>query len=205
MLLLVDTTYFLVGYLVESKVLQNEVRSVDTTFLGWFSALACYPPLNGISEQFLGWYTGDFSDFGSITLNLLVGGGALFLMSIYVFASVSLGWKCSNLTNRGIVSHGAYAIVRHPAYASKNLVWWLMGFPFVVTALIGNGSMSLTDQLMNGSIGDIFVRFAPLLSLLGWSSVYYIRALTEERHLMKDPEYHKYMQMVKYRFIPGII
>lgn len=204
-LLLVDTTYFLVGYLVESKALHNEVRSVDTTFLGWFSALVCYPPLNGISEQFLGWYTGDFSDFGTVTLNLFMGGGGLLLMGFYVFASISLGWKCSNLTNRGIVSHGAYALVRHPAYASKNLVWWIMGLPFVVGALFAGGPVSFSDQLASGLIGDIFVRFAPLLSLLGWSSVYYIRALTEERHLMQDPEYQKYTQVVKYRFIPGLL
>jgi len=34
--------------------------------------------------------------------------------------------------------------------------------------------------------------------------IYTVRALTEERHLMKDPEYRAYCKKVKYRFIPGV-
>ena len=38
----------------------------------------------------------------------------LISLGIYSWASVALGFKASNLTNRGIVSHGPYAYVRHP-------------------------------------------------------------------------------------------
>ena len=39
----------------------------------------------------------------------------------YALASIALNFKSSNLTNRGIVARGPYAIVRHPAYITKNL------------------------------------------------------------------------------------
>jgi len=40
--------------------------------------------------------------------------------------------------------------------------------------------------------------------MLAWSAVYFVRAWTEERHLLADPEYQAYVQKVRYRFIPGI-
>jgi protein-S-isoprenylcysteine O-methyltransferase Ste14 len=43
------------------------------------------------------------------------------------------------------------------------------------------------------------------LGLVFMTGFYYIRAITEERHLMADPYYQAYCQQVKYRFIPGVI
>ncbi|MDQ5902339.1 MAG: hypothetical protein QG606_555 [Patescibacteria group bacterium] len=198
MLLCIDTEYFLVGYLTESRVLSNEVRSVDTSTLGWLSALACYPPLNEITRTFIGWHSSDFSNFGNLSLNLFFGGLSLICMSVYVWATLSLGWKASNLTNRGIVSRGAYSFVRHPAYISKNLAWWIMGIPFILNAF-SQGIFSNELKFANNLIS-----LAPILSIMAWSSIYYIRAITEERHLALDPEYRVYMQKVRYRFLPGI-
>jgi protein-S-isoprenylcysteine O-methyltransferase Ste14 len=42
------------------------------------------------------------------------------------------------------------------------------------------------------------------MSLLTWSFIYYLRAITEEKHLSLDPNYIKYKQEVKYKFIPKI-
>ena len=85
-LLCIDTAYFLVGYLTESRAFNNEARSVDTSILGWLSALACYPPLNEITSAFIGWHSSDFSNFGNISLNLFFGGLSLICMSVYVWA-----------------------------------------------------------------------------------------------------------------------
>ena len=52
------------------------------------------------------------------------------------------------------------------------------------------------------SFGALLVNFVGLLSLSG---LYYLRALTEERHLSKDPEYQDYMKRVPFRFIPGVV
>ena len=43
-----------------------------------------------------------------------------------------------------------------------------------------------------------------LLYLAGWNMIYFLRAMTEERHLRADPDYRAYCEHVPYRFIPGI-
>lgn len=44
-----------------------------------------------------------------------------------------------------------------------------------------------------------------LMSVFGWSVIYYLRAVTEEDHLRKvDGEYDAYCEKVRYRFIPRI-
>jgi protein-S-isoprenylcysteine O-methyltransferase Ste14 len=37
-----------------------------------------------------------------------------------------------------------------------------------------------------------------------WSFIYFLRAVTEERHLSSDPDYLAYCKRVPYRFIPGV-
>ena len=180
-ILALDTLIFSFGYVFESSSFKNVVKSVEPTALGWLIAIACYPPANSLTGNILGWYTSDFSDFGNININVIMGVVSLLLFSIYLWASIALWTKASNLTNRGIVAKGPYKYVRHPAYASKNLSWWVMGIPFIIAS------------------GPIAV-----FGLTAWSTIYFIRALTEERHLSQDPDYVEYMKKVKYMFIPGI-
>lgn len=181
LMLILDTLIFSFGYIFESLRLKNVVKSVEPTALGWMAALICYPPLNDLTGKILGWYSSDFSDFGNININIIITLLSLSLFFVYVWASVALGFKASNLTNRGIVSSGPYKYVRHPAYISKNLSWWLMGIPFIK---------------ING--------FIAVFSLSAWTFIYFIRALTEERHLAQDPDYVDYTKKVKYMFIPGL-
>lgn len=180
-ILVLDTLIFAFGYLFESSKLKNVVKSVEPTVLGWIVAIACYPPINSLTGDVLGWYTSDFGDFGNANVNIAMAVLSLLLFAIYLWASVALGFKASNLTNRGIVSKGPYKYVRHPAYASKNLSWWIMGIPFI------------------NRYGLLAV-----VSLAAWTLVYFLRALTEERHLMQDTDYVDYSKKVKYMFIPGI-
>jgi protein-S-isoprenylcysteine O-methyltransferase Ste14 len=46
--------------------------------------------------------------------------------------------------------------------------------------------------------------FCTLCGFVAWATIYFLRAITEERFLGKDPEYVAYCQRVKYRFIPGV-
>src|SRR5690606_33230096 len=87
------------------------------------------------------------------------------------------GLRFSNLSWRGLVNTGPYRYTKHPAYLSKNIYWWLHTVPFV-------GVASNMDLLRN------------LLGLSFVSMVYYIRAKTEEHHLMAFPEYHDYSQYI---------
>src|SRR3546814_6546951 len=104
----------------------------------------------------------------------IIGGVLVVLTAIYAWATVAFGLRFSNLTHRGILTHGPYRWTKHPAYVSKNLFWWLSTLPF----LVSNGSF--TDMVRNSAI------------MATVSGVYYWRARTEERHLMTDPVYREY-------------
>jgi hypothetical protein len=176
---LVDTLYFTFGYLVDSKALGTQVRSVEPTLLGWGTALICYPPFNGLMGRLgVGWYSDDGNHFGQVEVDLAVRAILVVLFAIYLGATLALGTRCSNLTNRGVVARGPYAVVRHPAYASKVLGWWLLMLP-------------------------VF-SFTAVASVLLWTTIYYLRAITEEQHLSLEPEYEAYRVAVKHRFIPGL-
>ncbi len=196
-----DVFFFTLWYLIEAPILKNTIKSVEPTLLWWAVALASYPPFNwyvtnGISFQWntiipwINWYSQDFPKFDDPTLHITMNCLILLLMWMYSYASISLGWKASNLTNRWIITHWPYRFVRHPAYICKNTAWWIGGLPFIINAVRGEDWNAL---------------FYIILGLSGWSFIYFMRAWTEERHLSKDEEYRKYKKKVKYRFIPWVL
>lgn len=126
---LIDTAIFSFGYSVESKFLKSNVRSVEPTLVGWIVAIICYPPFNNIVSWYLPWGANEHVYFGSLNATFYMRILFLAFFMIYLWATLALGPKSSNLTNRGIVSKGPYRFVRHPAYISKNLVWWLSAIP----------------------------------------------------------------------------
>lgn len=195
----IDISIFSVGYLSELSILKNKIRTVETTPAGIFFCLLCYPPFVEISNSFLGWNQTNaaiaFGNDNSIltwTIRLI----AIFFITIYVAASVALGTKGSNLTNRGTVSCFPYNIIRHPAYVCKNLFWIITTIPIFMVDFSAD-SFSITQYITK----LILTTCATLM----WALIYYFRAITEERHLIKDPQYQEYVKRVKYRFIPGII
>jgi protein-S-isoprenylcysteine O-methyltransferase Ste14 len=190
LILFVDTLLFTLGYIIELPALGNRIRTVDPTFFGWFICLACYPPFNDFTGRFLEWQSSDFPHFANDFVHLTVNVALLIALAIFSWASIALGFKASNLTNRGIVTHGPYAFVRHPAYAAKNLAWWLGALPTL--------GMMLADGSWRGMAYS-------LLALFGWTTIYALRAITEERHLLlSDNGYAQYAQKVQWRFVPGI-
>jgi protein-S-isoprenylcysteine O-methyltransferase Ste14 len=190
LILFLDVFFYTIGYLVELPALRNEIRSVDPTWLGWAVALACYPPINGLTGQVLGWHSTEFPQFGHPLVHLAANLFLLLLMAVYSWASVALNLRASNLTHRGIISNGPYRLIRHPAYVCKNLAWWIGLLPALSAALHTSVAASATV----------------LGSMAGWSFIYCLRALTEERHLRSvDAAYDHYCAQVRYRFIPGVI
>ena len=176
---LVDTAYFTFGYLVDSAALGTQVRSVEPTLLGWGTALVCYPPFNGLMSRLgVGWYSADDHHFAQPEVDLAVRAVIVALFAIYLGATLALGTRCSNLTHRGVVARGPYAVIRHPAYATKVLGWWLFMLPVLSPA----------------AVASVFL----------WSIIYYLRALTEEQHLSREPGYDAYRVAVKHRFVPGL-
>lgn len=195
----IDLAIFSFGYLTELGILKNKVRTVETTPAGLFFCLACYPPFFSATNSFLGWNhntnAAAFSDPNSLitwTFRII----AIFFLIMYVGASMALGSKASNLTNRGTVSSFPYNIVRHPAYISKILFWMFTTIPLFIVHFNGHG-FSLKKYLI-----DVILLIITFVCL---TFIYYFRALTEERHLIKDPDYQEYAKKVKYRFIPFVI
>lgn len=180
-LFVVDTGIALIGYGLELKWLGNKTKSVEPTMFGWAVALMCYPPFNEISGRYFPlqdrqeWFI-PLTDEQRIFVRIII----ILLYMVFVWGTVALGVKFSNLSNKGIIARGPYKYIRHPAYASKNIAWWFEHL-----------------QYMKGGYN--------VLPLLCWNVIYALRAITEERHLMKDPEYREYCKKVKYRFIPGLI
>jgi len=173
-----DTLIFAFGYTFEFKSLKNVVKSVEPTLFGWFVALICYPPFNSWTGNYIPWGANDHVTFWNPTITIILRILLIFFLVIYLWASIALGPKASNLTNRGIVTRFPYSIIRHPAYISKNTIWWLTMLPIISW------------------------QFA--LGMLFWTVIYFFRAITEERHLLKDHDYVKYCKKVKWRFIPYI-
>ena len=179
---MVDVTFATVGYVLTMKPLDAHIRSANPYAAGWTAALICYPPfilMNPDGPLF--YQMGTFGENSWIhwlegypLLLALWGAGLAALTAIYAWATVAFGLRFSNLTHRGILTHGPYAWTKHPAYVTKNLFWWLGTLPFIVTT--GNP----VDMIRN----------SVLLAIV--SGVYYWRARTEERHLMADPAYRDY-------------
>jgi protein-S-isoprenylcysteine O-methyltransferase Ste14 len=93
----------------------------------------------------------------------------------YAWATLAFGLRFSNLTYRGVITHGPYRLTRHPAYVAKNLFWWCSTLPFLSAG---------------GSLVDV-VRNTVIMALV--SAVYYWRARTEEAHLLaEDATYRAY-------------
>ena len=179
LMFVIDVAFATVGYLVTMRPLDAHIRSATPYAAGWAAALICYPPFvlmdNGGpfvyrqgTADWMYWLQGH-------PVALAVMGGALALLTaIYAWATIAFGLRFSNLTDRGILTHGPYAFTKHPAYLSKNLFWWLCYLPFLVTT--GNPVDAIRNTILLGCV----------------SAIYYWRAKTEEWHLGADPAYRAY-------------
>jgi protein-S-isoprenylcysteine O-methyltransferase Ste14 len=179
---MVDVTFATVGYVLTMKVLDGHIRSANPFAASWMAALLCYPPFTmmnngGPLDYRLGTAGEDGWAYWLDGWPLLLSLDAFLLVlltGIYALATVAFGFRFSNLTHRGILTHGPYAWTKHPAYLSKNLFWWLAFLPFFATT----GDM--TDMVRNTFV------------LACVSGVYFWRAKTEEKHLSADPAYRDY-------------
>lgn len=184
---MIDVTFATAGYVLTMKPLDAHIRSGNPYAAGWISALICYPPFilmnpGGPLDYHPG--TAGASAWvhwldGHPFLLTFLGAFLVFLTAVYAWATVAFGIRFSNLTHRGILTHGPYAWTKHPAYVSKNLFWWLAVMPFCAT------TGSLSDMLRNSFILAII------------AGIYYWRARTEEKHLSADPAYRAYAEWME--------
>lgn len=188
LMFVVDEQIGTVGYVLTLRPLDAQIRSANPHLDGWVAALVCYPPfqLMNPADRPLFYLTGTRGDDNWIGVfaatPLLAWAWAALLVGLtaaYAWATLAFGLRFSNLTYRGVITNGPYALTRHPAYLAKNLFWWCAALPFVVS------TGSLADALRN-------------CFFLGCvSAIYYCRARTEEQHLLAEDaryrEYHGWM------------
>jgi protein-S-isoprenylcysteine O-methyltransferase Ste14 len=174
---MIDVTIGSVGYILTIRPLDAHIRSASPSLAGWTAALLCYPPFHFMdSGSILDYSTNGikWSTWlaGYPTLVLAIGAVLVLLTAVYAWSTVAFGIRFSNLTYRGVVTHGPYAWSKHPAYLAKNAYWWLAALPFIAT--------TGTDALRNTAL------------LMIVSGIYYWRAKTEEQHMSCDPKYVAY-------------
>ncbi|MGY3611445.1 hypothetical protein ACWGRJ_47265, partial [Bradyrhizobium sp. Lot11] len=126
---LFDTVLATGGYIATFKLFGWQIRATETTVLGWLVCLICYEPFfPAVSHGFVPYGEGPGWE------SVIQEGSAIFLLwsvatllctVIYLWATVAFGPRFSNLTHRGIITTGPYRFLKHPAYVSKNIAWWL--------------------------------------------------------------------------------
>ena len=182
----IDLLFVTAGYLLTLKIFDSHIRTTEPTIFGWLVALLCYQPFWGlISNSYINYDDSYF--WGNLLANyhalyVLWGIVILLLITIYVLSTIVFGVRFSNLTNRGIITNGPYRFMKHPAYISKNISWWLISIPFISYEGF-----------------DVAIKHSLLLLLL--NVIYYLRAKTEERHLSLDPVYVQYATAMNERGI----
>ena len=180
-LFFIDVALVSMTYLFSLRLTDTHIRSTEPTLLGWAVALACYDPFWSLfGARYLRYESVPWGTWLAPFPWLYASWGTLILLllAVYVWATVSFGGRFSNLTHRGIITNGPYRYTRHPAYLAKNLSWWLLAMPFMVS----------------DGVGAALSRCALLLCL---NALYYLRAKTEERHLALDPVYVAYAAWIE--------
>jgi hypothetical protein len=184
MMFLIDVQYATLGYMLTFKPLDAHIRTAQPMLAGWVAALICYPPfiqMNNGGPLDYHVNTREWHHWMEAYPSLLwIWGGILVaLTAYYAWATMVFGIRFSNLTHRGILTHGPFKWTKHPAYLSKNIFWWLSTMPFFV---------------VGGNTNDA-IRNCLILSCV--SGVYYWRAKTEEAHLSGDPIYRDYAKWME--------
>jgi protein-S-isoprenylcysteine O-methyltransferase Ste14 len=183
----ITTVVLLVSYFTDFEFTKNKIKSTDTTPLGILSCILCYYPLTILTNKFL-FITEE--TLMPVNNQVLLAFLNLFVIIAHfgiLIAVLRLGTKSGNLTNRGIETKFPYNVVRHPEYSMQIFYIVLTTIPLLI----------LTDS-------GIFEKVLMICATLGWIYLYYLRAITEERHLISDKKYQQYVEQVKYRFIPKL-
>lgn len=176
----VDVVFAIIGYALSLRLTGAHVRWPERTFRGWAVCLMCYMPFwQVIGRDFLAY---DDSIVWGLLLEqhplayALWGSTILALLAVYGGSTVCFGMRFSNLTYRGTIWQGPYALVRHPAYICKNASMWMVQLPFLAAA---------PGEAM-----------ANTLALAGIGLLYFLRARHEETCCSEARDYRLYVRFM---------
>lgn len=191
LLYFIDVVFASAGYIFALKLFDTQIRTSQPKLLGWIAALICYPPFwPGVSNTIFA-YNPDGREWGQFFGHTPVLSHAwafvmIVLVGIYAASTIQFGIRFSNLTNRGIITNGTYRWMKHPAYVSKNISWWMLSVPFLYH----------TGYLQS-------IRACALLLALNF--IYVLRAKTEESHLSEEPAYREYLTFMAERSLYAVV
>lgn len=181
----VDATNASIGYFWESSLTGTRFRETDPNPFHWFIVLICYIPFRHFAATFIPFPSGDEGSpllFAHPGFEHAVDICTIVALAGMVYVTTSLGFSYSNLSYKKIQTKGLYRFVRHPGTVCKLAFFFFAIFRF-----------------------ESSYNFATV-SLYGiWVMIYITRAVCEERFLKRFQEYRSYMDVVRYRFIPGLI
>lgn len=178
----IDVMFALLGYLVNFRFLDTHIRSTERTFLGWAVCLICYYPFWPFFEKVMLSALYDNGSWDRWFVNYPVLGAIWGMLAVLAMCCESsgpltFGIRFSNLTYRGVITNGLYRFTKHPQYLSKLANRFLVFMPFV-------------------SMGGILGVTEAMLAYCILCVIYYLRARTEENHLVQYPEYVQYAEWI---------
>ncbi|WBL33778.1 isoprenylcysteine carboxylmethyltransferase family protein [Sinirhodobacter sp. HNIBRBA609] len=182
-MLFLDLTIAAAGYMFTLRALGTNIRSTEPTLYGWVVTVMCYAPFwtvvyGGYLDYNQDWSWGAWL-WDNEPLYIAWAAAIIVLKTLWAWTALTFGIRFSNLTHRGIITNGPYRWTKHPSYVFKNMFWWLIAIPFIPQ------DGSLLTALRNCAL------------MAGVNLIYYARAITEERHLMKDPTYVAYADYIR--------
>ena len=174
----IDLVFVVIGYVFTARLLNAHIRWTERRWGGWVVCLICYMPFWQVIGRSYFNYSSDVK-WSSWLWDMpfvytLWGSIILLLSALYVLSEAHFGLRFSNLTYRGLISHGLFRFTKHPAYVSKNVAWWMVDIPFIAA--------------------DWTLGLRNCLALLGINIVYVLRARYEERCLSEAAEYRQYTE-----------
>ncbi len=178
-----DVLFAVIGYLMSFKMLDSNIRSTDSTFLGWFVCIVCYYPffeLVMISVLFKELYANPewYIWFENMPIVIVIWGSLVLTgMILESITTLTFGIRFSNLTYRGLITEGPFRFTKHPQYVFKMMNRFCFFVPFL-------------------SLFGVFGVINNMLIFFGVVFLYYLRAKTEENHLSKYPEYVEYANWI---------
>lgn len=186
-MLMLTNLIFAVSYLTELDLFKNKIQSIDTTPLGVISCIICYYPVILLTNQIIPQHNEELIPVENLGLRIFLNILTVLVNFGALLAVARLGTKSGNLTNRGIETRFPYSVIRHPNYSMQICYIILTSIP----VLLLSGYSLLWKAII-------------IVGIIAWIGIYYLRAITEERHLIKDTAYREYAKVVKYRFIPKV-
>lgn len=106
-------------------------------------------------------------------------GVSLLSVGVAAYARLSLGRNIGVVpAQRQVVSHGAYRFARHPIYTSVFISY---------LAIVLNDYSPANAAVCAGGV-----------------ALFVVKSLLEERFLAQDAEYRRYMDTVRWRWVPGL-